>query len=314
MVKTNIYTGLRVLMSSLILIFNNPLKAVGDPVSVKMNPPVGKTLNYKETNKNVQMVNGDTTITTQTTFSSWYFPARRGDTILAEWVSNRVVHVKKTGFTEETIDTDESPEDQVLMYVLFKAMLGKKLLLKFSPDGNLYDIEGTETLMDSVMKALLARFPGKEEEMKKSISGMVNKSSFTTNLQRLFGFYPAKPVKQGSKWKRKSNSVAGFMTVKSDMRYQLSEINSNVLKIAQSGTSAITGKNTMTASGVNIKMEMNMKSTMSGNAVVLAGSNWIKSTLLQTVTTGKVNMDINGQKSVIKQLMATASSIELIED
>lgn len=291
------------------------VSAGNEPVNMVMNPVTGSTLKYREYNKQLQLVNGDTTITTQTTFSTWHFPARKGDTILAEWTSMRVIYEKKSAFQSFLVDTDEPATENEgnLFHTIFNSMIGKKLTLKMSASGQIYDILGTEEMMDSVLQAAVSRTPEKAEEMKKMISGMVNKSSFMTNLQRIFNFYPSKPVKPGSKWKNKSKSKAGFMNISSDTRFQLAESTTDGMVVKQTGVSVIKGQNNMEYSGMKFLMEMDMKTTSTGKSVISTQTYWVKSMSVETLLTGKVNSTINGKKTSSLQTIVSVSKMEMID-
>lgn len=308
----------RILFLTLFFIaFGNEIKAKDEPVKFKLNPKSGTTLRFKEQNSQVQLVNGDSNVSRQITYGTWFFPERKGDTIIAVWSSNRIVYEKSVGLKSDYVDTDsgdEDVEDDNIMLAMFKAMLGKKLTIKFSENADLYAVEGSKEMMDSIMNVLILKNKKIGEDVRKLVSGMIDENTFKTNLTRMFSYMPkGKSVKKGSRWKSNTNTKSGFMKIASSSTFTLDEINNNKYIVSQRGTSTVTGKTEMEYSGMKVKMAMNMKAAITGNSHLDLNTLWVKSYVTTSLLKGSVTTIVQNEKTVTKQVITTVSKLEILD-
>lgn len=135
------------------------------------------------------------------------------------------------------VDTDEpapggDPQNPLdMLNKVFGAIKGQTFSMKVTPEGNITEVKGFETLGMRLADSL--GFEGeKKEMMMKQLNGRFNADEIRQSLGRFWYIFPNKEVKVGDTW-TKSSELGGNVPAKYISNYKVTDIEGDMVTLEE---------------------------------------------------------------------------------
>lgn len=199
-------------------------------------------------------------------------------------------------------------------FIDFNALVGETFSLRVSPNGEVYDVLGTEKIADKIFKALGDTL---KEDTKKSIREALESDVIRRVMQveNQFMKFPDHPVYKDSTWTRTENSMIPPFPTKNIASYKLKEVkeeNGETVLVFEANLGIEFLEKEIKERGVTVTME---NSTAGGSGTITF--NLSRGCIVKKETGGKVDATIklsDGKQSATSVQQSTNSyTIELLK-
>jgi hypothetical protein len=185
------------------------------PLDLRLNLKAGTSYSCQmETEQQIaQTVNDEDRKLGQETLQSWRYDVigvNDHDDFKLRLTYTRIRVRQDYGFQLSEYDSD-SPPDYVEPFMRgYAALVGSELLITITPKGKITDIDGADSLFESIIAELDLPDSPRKDEIMDGIRGQFGETAIRQSIEQIFSFFPQSPVETGQMWTSEKEITSGI--------------------------------------------------------------------------------------------------------
>lgn len=193
--------------------------------------------------------------------------------------------------TEQDPALDNNPVSKAL-----RALVGASFELKYSPDGRVLDVRGTDDLLQRMINALEIPDNQQKEAVESALTGIYGEESMKEMFEQISGPYPSTPVCVGDHWKIHQRLTQGF-ALDTETTFQLKERKNGQAVITMNGTIATLPDGSTMSLGT-VKFNYKLTGTQNGTYYMAETTGWVDEADVYLQLSGEVTAEMDSQGEV----------------
>lgn len=185
-----------------------------------------------------------------------------------------------------TIEFSSYKNSNADIYNFMNALIDKPFYIKLTKKGKIIEVNGIDSLINSLTDILKNLDENKKEQVLKNIRNSFGEDAIKASFERITAIFPDDPVKVGDTWKN-SIQLKSIAELQYDNNFELKEANKDYYLIAcQSINKTINDVETVHQNGMNLRY--NLTGNQSSEIKIDPQTGWIKSEIISEHLSGKV--------------------------
>ncbi|MCP4437590.1 MAG: hypothetical protein GY810_01440 [Aureispira sp.] len=235
----------------------NPTK--GDEVELKLHFEKGdKHSLVMSIKQNIEQLMGSTPNTTIQNIETGYVMeaiAKENDIVSLkntyDWNVFEITMMGNTTSYDSRKENEVNPLSQAM-----DAMTGKSFIMKFTEDGKINAIEGSNNIIDAIVDNMSTANEQQKAAMRQQMEKQFGEEAMMKNMAQMFLQYPKNPLKVGDSWEQKADIVSSF-PMHAETTYILKTIDkaNNIAILEIDGTIRSKEGAQLTSSGMTMDVE-----------------------------------------------------------
>lgn len=227
--------------------------------------------------------------TTISTIMAFEVKEKTQEFILVDVSINEMLFNMKSAMFSMEYDSKKAVKDGDLLGKIYSKVIGKKYSVLIDKKGEVKQVDGLNSLINSIIEDCNIVKPEAKEQMDRSVKQMFGEAVVKGNMEMLTNIFPKQKVKIGDKWNNKV-SLETVMPVDYSNLWELKGVDSEVVAIV--GDANIQSKITEEWNTVNgIPTKYDIKGNQNSEINIDRKSGWIISSSIESSMKGKIIMD-----------------------
>lgn len=228
----------------------------------------------------------------------------------AQITYNRVaIDMSTAGMSFSFDSNDKESAATNPQFMGFAALIDKNINVKFSPRGDVLEVSGIDTMLESMISELSGGDEGMKVQLKQGLKDSFNEESMKQMFGGAYMQFPEGSVRVGSSWVE-NQSVVNQFTLNVINNYSVKAIESNVVSLDVTSTIATVPGSKANMQGM--EFTFNLFGTQSGKVKLDAKKGIVLESEVNQSISGSMSADMMGQKMDIPMTINSIIKTERI--